>query len=276
VKAATIALDVLREARSRRWVLALAAGTTGLIALAALGLELEVVDGALAASRFFGGRVGHEIRAADVALRPLFAGISYAVFYGGILVGVLAAADFAPALLAPGRIEHLLSLPVRRAEIVLGVFLGVETLVMGGALYGGLGLSLVIWAKTGVLGWGPVASAALAAAGFASVYAAMVLAAVAVRSAALSALAGGVVFVAGIVAGQRLELAPLFSAGPGRATFLAATAALPHLSSLAKLADVTGAAAVPAAGAVALVGSTLAFALALLAVAIAVFERKDF
>jgi len=277
VKVAAIAQDVLREARSRRWVLALAAGTTLLVVLAALGLQLEVVDGALAASRFFGGRVDHEIRAADVALRPLFEGLSYAVFYGGIVVGVLACADFAPTLLAPGRIEHLLSLPVRRAEIVAGLFLGVEVLVVCGALYGGAGVSLVIWIKTGVLGWAPVASAALAAVGFAGVYAAMTLAAVLVRSAALSALAGGLVLVAGVVAGYRIELAPLFSPGPSRGAFLVLTAPLPHLSTLSRVAaQIATAAQVQLAALAALIGGTLTFALALLAVAIVVFERRDF
>ncbi len=277
MRTAAIALDILREARSRRWVLALGAGITLLIALAALGLRLEVVDGALAASRFLGGRVGHEIRAADVALRPLFEGVSALVFYGGIGFGVLACADFAPALLAPGRIEHLRSLPVRRAEVVAGVFLGVEALVLAGALYGGAGISLVIWAKTGVLGLGPVASAALAAAGFGAVYAAMVLSAVLVRSAALSALAGGAVFLGGIVAGNRADLAPLFAAGPGREAFLLATAPLPRLSSLADIgARISLSRPVEARLVAALLGGTLAFALALLAFAAVILDRRDF
>jgi Cu-processing system permease protein len=277
MKLAAIARDILREALARKWVLALAIGTTLVIVLAALGLRLEVVDGALAASRFFGGRVAHEIRAADVALRPLFEGISHAVFYGGLVFGVLACADFAPTLLAPGRIEHLLSLPVRRVDLVGGVFLGVVLLVFAGALYGGAGLSLVIWAKTGVLGWGPVASAALAAAGFAAVYAAMVLTAVAVRSAALSAIAGGAVLVAGIVAGNRAVIAPLFAAGAGRAVFLLITAPLPHLSSLARIgAGIAASEPVHAGPMAALLGSTLVFALALLALAVVLFERKDF
>ncbi len=277
MKLAAIALDILREALARRWVLALAIGTTLVIVLAALGLRLEVVDGALAASRFFGGRVAHEIRAADVALRPLFQGISYAVFYGGLVFGILACADFAPTLLAPGRIEHLLSLPVRRIDLVGGVFLGVVLLVLAGALYGGAGLSLVIWVKTGVLGWGPVASAALAAVGFAAVYASMLLTAVAVRSAALSAIAGGAVLVAGILAGNRAALAPLFSAGAGRAAFLLVTAPLPHLSSLARIgARIATAEAVQPGPVAALLGSTLVFALALLALAVVLLERKDF
>ncbi len=277
MRALAIARDVLREAVSRKWVLALAAGTTLLLVLAALGLQLEVVDGALAASRFFGGRVHHEIRAADVALRPLFAGVSYVVFYGGIAFGLVACADFAPTLLAPGRIEHLLSLPVRRAEIVIGVFLGVEVLVLLGALYGGAGIAIVIWAKTGVLGSAPVVSAALATAGFAAVYSAMTLAAVLVRSAALSAMAGAVVFVAGIVAGERGVLAPLFSAGASRGAFLLVTAPLPRLSALARVAARLADAQQMHAGSVAaLLAGTLAFAAALLAAAVALFDRRDF
>lgn len=278
IAALAVARDLLREARARRWVLALAAGATVLLGAAALGLELEVVDGALAASRFFGGRMGRgEIRAADVALRPLFEAVSYAVFYAGTLLGILACADFAPALLAPGRIELLLSLPIRRSELVLGTFLGVEALVLGGALYGGLGLALVVLAKTGVFGWAPVAAALLAAAAFAALYAVMIATAVAVRSAALSAAAGAALWVAGIVAGHRASLAPMFERGLSRQVFLAVTAPLPRLSELARHAARLANGLAPDAGQLALqLGGTALFALAALAAAIALLERKDF
>jgi Cu-processing system permease protein len=273
----TVARDLLREARARRWVLALFAGTSALLLAAAFGLRLEVVDGALAATRLFGGRMGGRIQAADVALRPLFEGVAWVVFYGGAAFGILACSDFAPALLAPGRIEHLLSLPVRRHELLLGTFLGVEALVLCGALYGGLGLTVIVWAKTGVFGWAPVASALLSAAGFSAIYAVMVAAAVAVRSAALSAAAGGLVFLAGIAAGARRALAPLFSPGPSRSVFLAATAPLPPLSALADHADrVAQAMPLELGKLAAQLGGTALFALAVLSLAMALLERKDF
>jgi Cu-processing system permease protein len=258
-------------------VLALAAGVTLLLLVAVFALELEVVDGALAASRFFGKRVNDEIRPADVALRPLFEGVSYLVFYAGTLFGIVACADFAPTLLAPGRIEHLLALPVRRWEIVVGTFLGVLALVLAGALYGGGGLALVVWAKTGVLGAAPVVSALLAAAAFAAVYAVMLVAALLARSAALSAAAGGVTWILGIVAGNRRTLAPLFREGPGRDLFLAATAPLPRISELAR-AGGRVAEGLPPEGALlaAQLGATGLFALALLALAVGLFERRDF
>ncbi|HYG68349.1 MAG TPA: hypothetical protein VD838_11835, partial [Anaeromyxobacteraceae bacterium] len=229
-----VARDLLREAFARKWVLGLLAGTTAILTLVGLGLELEVVDGALAASRLFGRALRPDIRAADVALRPLFEAVSWLVFYGGTAFGILACADFAPTLLAPGRIEHLLSLPIRRAELVLGTFLGVEALVLAGALYGGGGLAVIVWAKTGVFGAAPVLSAALAAAGFAAIYAVMTLAALLVRSAALSAALGAAAYAATIVAGHRAALAPLFEPGARREAFLLLTAPLPRLPELAR------------------------------------------
>jgi Cu-processing system permease protein len=278
VRSLAVARDLLREARARRWILALLAGATGVLVLAAFGLELEVVDGALAASRFFGGRTSAgAIGAADVALRPLFEATSYTVFYGGLFFGVVACADFAPTLLAPGRIEHLLALPVRRAELVVGTFLGVEALVLGGALYGGLGLSLIVVAKTGVFGWAPLVAALLAAAGFAAVYAVMIAAAMAVRSAALSAAAGTALVVVGIVAGFRASLAPMFERGASRALFLLLTAPVPHPSELARhAARVANAAPVDARQVLVQLGGTALFAAAALVLGVAVFERKDF
>jgi Cu-processing system permease protein len=279
VIAATLAVarDLLREARARRWTLALAGGVTLLLLVAAFGLELEVVDGALAASRFLGRSTHPSIRAADVALRPLFEGVAYLVFYGGTLLGVLACADFAPALLAPGRIEHLLSLPVRRSELVLGTFLGVELLVLAGALYGGLGLTVIVALKTGVFGLAPVVAAALGAAAFSGVYAVMVAAAMAARSAALSAAAGAAVWILGIVAGNRAAIAPLFEPGLARGLFLAVTAPLPRLSELARQAPrlANGLPLEPRELAIQ-AGGTLLFAAAALALALAAFERKDF
>ncbi len=276
-RAGTVARDLLREARARRWVLLLFAGTTLLLAGAARGLRLEVVDGALAATRLFGSVVATDIRAADVALRPLFEGTAWVVFYAGMIFGVLSCADFAPALLAPGRIEHLLSLPVRRWELVVGTFLGVEALALSGAAYGGLGLTLIVWAKTGVFGWAPLVAALLGGAGFAAIYAVMLATAIAVRSAALSGAAGSVVLVAGIVAGYRRALAPLFSPGASREVFLAATAPLPRLSSLgAQAGRVAEALPLDLAQLGFQLGGTLLFALAALSLAIHLLERKDF
>lgn len=275
--ALALATDLLREARSRRWVLALVVGTTLVLAVVALGLRLEVVDGALAATRLFGGTLSTDVQAVDVALRPLFVATAYVVFYGGIALGIVATADFAPALLAPGRIEHLLALPVRRWEVVAGTFLGVELLVLGGATYGGAGMVLVLWVKTGVLNGGPLLAAFCAAIAFAPVYAAMLATAVLARSAALSGGAGLALFVGGIIAGERQSLAELFGEGASRGAFLAVTAVLPRLSRLGSIgARAAESRPIASLSALAIFAGSVAFALALFAFAAARFERKDY
>lgn len=272
-----VAQDLLVEARSRRWILALAALATLVLVVLALGLRFEVVDGALAATRLFGGNLGTDVRAVDVALRPLFVATCYVVFYGGLLLGIVSTADFAPTLLAPGRVEPLLALPIRRWQLLAGTLVGVEGLVLAGAAYGGLGTVLVLWAKTGVVNAGPILAALTAAVAFAPIYAAMLLAAVLARSAALSAGAGLLVFAAGIVAGNRAALSDLFQEGASRSVFRAVTALLPRLSHLGGLAaHVAGSEPVRPGAVVTLVGGTLVFALALLAFAVDRFDRKDF
>lgn len=273
----TVARDLLREARARRWVLALFAGVTLLLVALGFGLQLEVVDGALAAARLFGGVMDRSIRPADVALRPLFQASSAIVFYAGLLLGIIACADFGPSLLAPGRIEHLLALPVRRSELLVGTFAGVLALVLLGSLYGGAGLALMIWVKAGVFNAGPLFAAALAAIAFSALYAAMILAAVAVRSAAVSAAAGLAVYVTSVIAGKRAVLGQLFAPGIRRSVFLAATAPFPRLTALgdAALAVADGQPLGWAQLAGLLLGTAL-FSAGVLALAVALFERKDY
>jgi Cu-processing system permease protein len=61
-----------------------------------------------------------------------------------MVFGILSCSDFAPAMLTPGRIEQLLSLPVRRWELLVGTVLGVMALALGAALYGAGGLALLL------------------------------------------------------------------------------------------------------------------------------------
>jgi Cu-processing system permease protein len=277
VKALAVAGDLLREARYRRWFMLLAIAVTLALVLLAATLRLEVVDGVLAATTFFGRNVGTDLRAADVAMRPLFRAITYTIFYGGLAFGILACADFGPSLLSPGRIEHLLSLPVRRWELLLGTFAGVLLLATLASLYGAGGVCLILAFKTGVWTARPVLAALIASVTFSAIYGAMLSAAVFARSAALSAAVGAALFVAGIVAGYRTSLLAMFQAGFGRAVFGAATFALPRVS---RIADLSSALATSepfdvAALARQLVG-VVAFGGASLAVGIWWFEQKDY
>lgn len=271
-----VALDLLREALSRKWFLALGLAITLLIVTLGLTLRLEVVDGALAATTLFGSSLHHDIQAADIALRPVFEAATYVMFYGGLVFGMLSCADFAPELLAPGRIEHLLSLPVRRSEILAGTFLGVLVLAGAGALYGATGFTLVLCAKSGMWTVRPIVASLLSCLAFSGVYGAMLAAAVFVRSAALSAAAGAVVFVLGIVASYRNVIAELFT-GSAAKVFLFVTAPFPRFSSLADAARLVATGRpVEMLDLVRLACGTALFALAGLAIAIWEMERRDY
>lgn len=272
-----VARDILREAASRKWFLALGIGITLVLAVMGLSLRMEVVDGALAATRLFGKLLHHDIQSADVALRPVFQAASYLLYYGGLAFGILACADFGPSLLSPGRIEHLLALPVRRWQLLVGTYLGVFALALLGALYGAGGLTLILSVKTGAWTARPLAAAALGSVCFAALYAPMLAAALFVRSAAFSGFVGGLFFASGIVASYRAQISPLFEAGLGRTAFRAVTALLPRVSALADAgAAIAGSEAVDKSQLGTMLAGMLVFALGALAVGVWRFEQRDF
>ncbi len=273
----TVAGGVLREALSRKWFLGLGVAIALLLGTLSLSLQLDVVNGALAGTRLFGKLVFTDIRAVDLALRPLFMGAAYLIFYGGNAFFLVACSDFAPAMLTPGRIEHLLSLPLRRWELLFGTYLGVMVLAVCAAVYGAGGLVLILGFKTGVWTARPLLAAVLGTGSFGAIYAAMMLGAMVLRSAALSAACGAAIFFGGIIAGNRDLIAPAFEEGPSRSLFRAITSLLPRIATLGKFsAEVAGSRPVEPRAVAALLGATGVFALGLLSLAAWHFEKKDF
>ncbi len=272
-----VAGDLLLQAVRRKWFLALGLIITAGLALLALSLRMDVVDGAVAGMRVFGSVVGRDIQAADVAVRPVFKALAYVIFYGSTVFLVLACSDFAPRLLAPGRIEYMLSLPIRRFELIAGTYLGVLGLGALVVIYWAGGLVVILGIKTGVWTLMPILAALLGLLTFATIYAAMLATAILARSAALSTAVGGVLFISGLIAGKRDSLLPIWERGLGRTVFATLTLFVPRVSALGNACAGLASAERMAPGAlIGLLAGFLLFAAAGLALAIWLFERRDF
>lgn len=272
-----IAFDLLLEAARRRWFLALFGGITLVLLLLGSSLQLDVVDGAIAGSKLFGQVLFDDIVMADRVLGPLYYAVSYVAFYGGCFFLLVACSDFAPELLAPGRIEHLLSLPIARWQLLFGTYLGVITLAAAATVYGAGGLTVLLGVKTGLWSLRLVVGSVIGWFGFCSLYAAMLSVNFFVRSAALSAGTGFVTLVLGIVASNRDSIAAVMEPGAGRAIFKYAVLPFPRLATLASVGARFSADEYFDGPVVArLLAACFIFAGALLSVAAWRFEKKDF
>lgn len=272
-----VAFDLLLEASRRRWFLGLFAAITLVLLGLGLSLQLEVVDGAIAGSKLFGQVLFEDILTVNRVLGPLYLVTAYAGFYGGAFFLALACSDFAPELLAPGRIEHLLSLPVARWQLLFGTFLGVAALAAAGTLYGALGLTLLLGLKAGAWSAQLLVGAAIGWVGFCALYSVMLTAAFFVRSAAVSGSLGVATLVLGVFASFREPIAKVIEPGVGRALFEWAMLPIPRLASLATAAARVAAEQPLEGETVArLIAGCFIFSAALLSVAAWRFEHRDF
>jgi ABC-type transport system involved in multi-copper enzyme maturation permease subunit len=257
--------------------LALFLAITGVLVTLGASLEIDVIDGAIAGSKLFGAVLGDDIMMADKVLGAISLAVAYASFYFGAFFLAVACSDFAPELLAPGRIEHLLSLPVSRWQLLFGTYFGVITLAAFAVLYGACGLTVLLGMKTGLWSGALIVGAIVGWCGFCALYAAMLTSAFFVRSAALSAATGVVTLILGILSSYRETIAEVINEGFRRELFRAAMLPFPRLAVLAT-ASANYAAGTPMQLEVMarLIVGAFVFSAALLAVAAWRFERSDY
>ena len=276
-----VAGDVLREALYSRYLIVLfGLITLGLIGLA-LSLDLEVVDGALAAGKLFGGDIanltGGRPTMASELMQPLFAGMAIATYGFGLVFMIVAVADIAPKMFAPGRVEHLLALPLRRVEIVLGPYVGVLTISLCALTLAVGGGSVVLFVKAELFTFAPLAGAAAAFIAFMTMYALMLAVSTFARSAALSAGAAFVLYVAGLATSDRATVLSLIKNGITREIVSVVIGPLPRLTVLGNFGkDVAMGAPVLWSELLPVVGGTLALAAFCVLVACTVVQMKDY
>ncbi|MFH1177805.1 MAG: hypothetical protein V1750_10405 [Acidobacteriota bacterium] len=121
----------------------------------AFALNLDIVDGSLAAVALFGKNlelhgkgpaIGEVVQGGQAA----FAGMLYVM---GLFLAVFATGSQVPHLLRRGTVDLYLSRPTSRVHILLGRFLGAVTLVAANFAYLCGGVFLIVSLKTGV--WNP-------------------------------------------------------------------------------------------------------------------------
>lgn len=270
-------LDVLREAFAKRYVPALFGLLVLGLAGTALALDLDVVEGAIVGSRLFGEILREPMAPADVYLRPVLHAATAVTFHLGMLLGIVATSDIAAGLLAPGRVELLLSLPLRRAELIVGTWLGVLAIALLAAGCAIGGFSLILFVKAGFFTAAPAIGAACAAVGFMAVYAQMLLVTTIARSPALAAGSGLCLYIAGVATSDRDAFLALFDGGVAREVAAFAIAPLPRLQTLASIGMDAASGQPWSLGELAMVlAATLAFSAACIAAACQVTAWKDY
>src|SRR6266576_3536195 len=132
---ATLALvrDTFREAFARKIFWGFFGCSTAVILFFIFLMKIDVVEGALATISLF----GKESRATDVTtlVRGVHGALAAFLYGVGLFFAVFASAGLIPTIFEPGRIELLLSKPVRRAHILLGRYLGTLLVVFYNTLY---------------------------------------------------------------------------------------------------------------------------------------------
>ena len=117
-----LVLDTFRESLSRKIFWGFFGCSTVLMLLFLLVLNIDIVEGGVAAVKIFGqdfnGGQGVEIGA---VVNAVLGGVAVFLFTAGLFFAVFASAGLIPTVFEPGRIELLLSKPVSRTHLLLGV-----------------------------------------------------------------------------------------------------------------------------------------------------------
>jgi len=144
VTAALIA-DTFREAFARKIFWGLFGLSTALILFFLFLMKIDIVEGAAATVSLF-GRESPRQWELNRLVRQVQSGIATFLYTWGMFLAVFASSGLIPSVLEAGRIELLLSKPVRRVHILLGRYIG-NVLVVG------LNISYLVFGVWSILGW---------------------------------------------------------------------------------------------------------------------------
>lgn len=145
-------VDTWREALARHTLLGFLGISTLFMLVLAFSLNLDIVNGTLAAGSLFGRafELGHATPAITEVVataQSVFAAMLYAL---GIFLAIFATGSQVPHLMRRGTVDLYLSRSTSRTGVLLGRFLGAVTLVAANIVYLCGGVFLIVSLKTGV------------------------------------------------------------------------------------------------------------------------------
>jgi ABC-type transport system involved in multi-copper enzyme maturation permease subunit len=142
----------IRESMAKFTFLAFLAMSTLTLLVVAFAVNLDVVDGALAAARLFGQDIhlGRETISIDSVVSGIQTGLAGFLFGVGLFLSVFATANLVPVMLEKGYVDLLLSKPLSRTALFLGRYLGALAVVLLNLAYLIGGVWLLLGFKTGV------------------------------------------------------------------------------------------------------------------------------
>ena len=275
--------EVFREAAARWVLIAYFALSSLFIVIFALGVNLDVVNGALAGARLFGQSVdvgGRSIEI-DKLVLGFESGFSAFLYLVGTFLALFATAHLVPRLQEKGTIDLYLSRPVGRVPLLLSRYAGGLLLAAANLLYliGSMWL-IVVW-KTRVFHPRFLLSGLVILFAVATLLAFAFLIGVITSSTGVSLMATYAVFFLSAILVARERIAAAVSTETAASIVKGLYWILPKTAEIgqATVALVAGKEAPPRLADVhylAVYGSTAAFGVAALALSAFLFSRKDF
>jgi ABC-2 type transport system permease protein len=155
VRTWALIVDTWREALARYTLLGFAVVSALFLLTLTFALNLDIVDGSLAAGTLFGKafELHHGARPIDTVVvtgQSVFAGMLYVL---GIFLAVFATGSQVPNLQRRGTVDLYVTRPITRTHLLLGRYLGAVTLVTANLLLLCGGVFVIIYLKTKV--WNP-------------------------------------------------------------------------------------------------------------------------
>lgn len=271
---ATTALveDTFREALARKIFWGLFGLSTVMILFFLFLLRIDLVEGGLAAVKLF-GRTISPATDVDGLVRGAYAAIAAFLYTWGMALAVFASAGLIPSVLEPGRIELLLSKPVSRTHIMLGRYAGNVLVVSTNIIYLVLGVWTILGIKTGI--WSPMFLISIATTIFifAVLLSVVVLIGVLFESAALSTMVAVGLMIMSPILAQTSTMLRLLSSEWSREIWRTLYYSLPKVYDLGKMT--LDAIRTQTFNGFMPIWTSAAFGAVVLAIALAIFARRD-